>query len=59
MEHRLQFNWFVFVLLMVTVCTTQAAYLQNTYEKLKLGENIKGTIETELTARSKLHCSDR
>ena len=58
MEHRLQINRILLVLL-VTVCATQASIEHSKYKKLEPGQNITGTIVAELKTRSKLECSTR
>ena len=47
----------ILVLLMMTVCATQATVLENTYKELELEQNITGTTEAELSTQTNVQCS--
>ena len=60
MEHRLLLNPTLLVLLlMMTVPVTQGTVVKSKYRKIEQGQNITGTIRSEIKTRSKLECSDR
>ena len=59
MEVLIQLKRILLVLLMTTVVATKETIVHNKFKKLETGKNIKGTIASELTTRSKLQCSDR
>ena len=60
MKHRLQFNpIFLVLLLMMTVPVTQGTVVKSKYRKIEQGQNITGTIRSEIKTRTKLECSDR
>ena len=46
MEHHLKSSQILLVLLM-TICVTQATFVQNLYRKLEPAQNITGQIGTE------------
>ena len=56
MELRLQY---VLLVLLMTVNGTQTTFVQNTYRKLKPGQNITGIMGIELTAESNIECSSK
>ena len=58
MGHRLLINW-IFVVLLLMVCVTQATFIQNIYNKTELGQNISGTVIIELPFKSNQECSVR
>ena len=58
MGHHLLFNW-NFVVLLLMVCVTEATFIQNIYNKTELGQNISGTVITELAIESNQECSVR
>ena len=58
MEHRIQFRW-ILLLMLTTVCVTQASIVASKYKKLGPGQNVTGTIVVKFTTRSKIQCSDR
>lgn len=49
----------IFLVLVLPVIVTQATIVQDKFKKLDPGQNIPGTIGTELKTRSKTLCSDR
>ena len=59
MQVLIQLKQILLVLLVTTVAATKAMIVHNKFKKLETGKNIKGTIASELTIRSKLQCSDR
>ena len=46
-------------MLLMMVCVTQATFIQNIYNKTELGQNISGTVITELAIESNQECSVR
>ena len=46
-------------MLLITVYAIKVRIVHNKFKRLVSGENITGTIASELSARSKLQCSDR
>ena len=47
-----------FILLMV-ICTIQAAIVQNTFKKFDPGKDIRGTVGAQSSVRSNIECSIR
>ena len=58
MEQHYKFIHIPLVLLMV-ICTTQAAIVQNTFKKCDPGKDITGTVVALFSARSNIKCSIR
>ena len=60
MGSKLQFSLLLLLLpmMMMTVCAALTTIVTSKFKKLEIGENIRGTVETE-TATSKLQCSNR
>ena len=58
MEHSVYFNRILLVLL-ITVCWTQATVVQTLYRLVETGQSIMGKILNELTAKSVRDCSLR
>ena len=49
----------ILLVLLLPVIVTQATFVQNTFEKLELGQNIIGKIGAEIKARSRQECAVR
>ena len=58
MERCVNFNW-IFLVLLITVSTTQAAFIQNGYNKIEQGQNVTGKSKAQFLARSAQECSLR
>ena len=58
MQPSLRFSQ-ILLLLLILVCVTQAAILEEKFKKLGLGEKIKGTKVSELTVRTNMECYTR
>ena len=58
MEQHIPFNR-IFLLLLMTVCVAQARLLQNMFQKLEPGQNIRGKVVAELLTKSSQECSLR
>ena len=58
MERCVNFNW-IFLVLLITVSTTQAAFIQNRYNKIEQGQNVTGKSKAQFLARSTQECSLR
>ena len=43
--------------LLMTVCATNAAVMENWYRQLEPEQNIPGKLGTELNANTNVHCS--
>ena len=56
MEHRVQFTR-IFLETMMTICVTQAMFVQNLYRKLEPGQDIAGVVIAEQKAVSPIDCS--
>ena len=49
----------VFLVLLLTLCGTQATAVQDMYTKLEPGQNITGEVVEELTATARQECALR
>ena len=56
MDHRVQFTR-IFLVIMMTICETQAMFVQNLYRKLDPVEDIAGVVIAEQKAVSPIECS--
>ena len=58
MEQHEKFIHILLVLLMV-ICTIQAAIVKNTFKKFESGKDIRGTVGAQFGVRSNTECSIR
>ena len=59
MEHRVQLNR-ILLLLMMTVCVTQStSIVLSKYKKIQTSLNITGTVEAQHTIKSSQECAVR
>ena len=58
MERHIPFNR-IFLVLLMTVCVAQTRVLQNMFQKLELGQSIRGKVVAGLLTKSSQECSLR
>ena len=58
MEQHQKFIHILLVLLMV-ICTTQAAIVQNTFKKFDPRKDIRGTVGAQFSVKLNIECSIR